>query len=215
MAFWLLTGLVSVAAGWRFFPRYYFAILPVLVLAAARGFALMPRRARVLVLVAALCVPALRFGSRHAVQAWDLLAGRPSEWRDLAMFDDCRAAAGILARSARPGDTLFVWGYRPELNVLAGLPAATRFLDSQPLTGVLADRHLSISRPTASSLAAANRRQLAASKPTFVVDGLGPYNPALAIGQFPDLRVWFANYGLIAETPGARIYKRSATSGAW
>ena len=131
------------------------------------------------------------------------------------MFDDCRAAAGILARSAHPGDTLFVWGYRPELNVLAGLPAATRFLDSQPLTGVLADRHLSISRPTASSLAEANRMQLAASKPTFVVDGLGPYNPALAIGQFPDLRAWFANYEPIAETPGTRIYKRSASSGVW
>jgi hypothetical protein len=131
------------------------------------------------------------------------------------MFDDCRDAASILARSARPGDTLFVWGYRPELNVLAGLPAATRFLDSQPLTGVLADRHLSISLPTASCLAEANRRQLAASKPTFVVDGLGPYNPTLAIGQFPDLRAWFANYELIAETPGSRIYKRSATPRAW
>jgi 4-amino-4-deoxy-L-arabinose transferase-like glycosyltransferase len=215
MAFWLLTGLVSVAAGWRFFPRYYFAVLPVLVLAAARGFALMPRRARVLVLVAALCVPAVRFGVRHAIQAADLLLRRPSEWRDLAMFDDCRAAAGILARSARPGDTLFVWGYRPELNVLAGLPAATRFLDSQPLTGVLADRHLTGSRPTASSLAEANRRQLAASKPTFVVDGLGPYNPALAIGQFPDLRAWFANYEPIGETPGTHIYKRSASGRVW
>jgi hypothetical protein len=215
MAFWLLTALASVAVGWRFFPRYYFAVLPVLVLAAARGFALLPRRTRVLVLVAALCIPAVRFGSRHAILAYDLLTGRPSEWRDLAMFDDCRAAASPLARSARPGDTLFVWGYRPELNVLAGLPAATRFLDSQPLTGVLADRHLTSSLPTAPALAEANRRQLAASKPTFVVDGLGPYNPALAIGQFSDLRAWFANYELIAQTPGTRIYKRSASGGVW
>ena len=55
---------------------------------------------------------------------------------------------GVCARSqANAGDTLFVWGYRPEIYVYTGLPAATRFLDSQPLTGVPADRHLTQSEP--------------------------------------------------------------------
>src|ERR1019366_210404 len=38
---WLVISLAGVAAGLRFFPRYYFQILPVVVLLAARGFAQM------------------------------------------------------------------------------------------------------------------------------------------------------------------------------
>ena len=35
---WVALGFASVAAGLRFFPRYYFQLLPVVVLLAARGF---------------------------------------------------------------------------------------------------------------------------------------------------------------------------------
>ena len=35
---WLVLSLAGVAAGMRFFPRYYFLVLPVVVLMAARGF---------------------------------------------------------------------------------------------------------------------------------------------------------------------------------
>ena len=41
---WLLISLAGVAAGFRFFPRYYFQLLPVVVLLAARGFAEMRGR---------------------------------------------------------------------------------------------------------------------------------------------------------------------------
>ena len=87
------------------------------------------------------------------------------------------------------------------------MPAGSRFLDSQPLTGVLADRHLSSSLPIAPEWAARNRRELVASDPTWIVDGLGPLNPALAISNFPDLREWLAGYREVGRTRFCVIYK--------
>jgi hypothetical protein len=81
-------------------------------------------------------------------------------------------------------------------------------LDSQPFTGVPADRHLTQSAPVDSEGAAAHRRELTQSKPAFVVDGLGLYNPALAITQYPDMRKWLANYHETARHGETIIYQR-------
>ncbi len=207
MAIWLIAAMASVAAGWRFFPRYYLVPTPVLALAAARGIALIKARTRLVLLTLALALPAARFGPAYFTAARDAIAGT-HRISDLAMYEDSLAAARLLQTLARPGDTLLVWGYRPELNVLARMPAASRFLDSQPLTGVLADRHLTRSDATFPALAEKNRRELARTKPTFVVDGLGVYNPALAIGRFPDLAEWFRQYRLVGRTEGCLIYER-------
>src|SRR6476659_8550617 len=104
------------------------------------------------------------------------------------MDNQSGAAASFVYERARPGDTLFVWGYRPEIYVYSRLPAATVWLDSQPLTGVPADRHLNQSEPVETEDAARRRSELARSRPSFVVDGLGLYNPRLAITSYPDLR---------------------------
>ena len=126
------------------------------------------------------------------------------------MDRDSRDAASQLRRFSAPGDTLFIWGYRPELWVYTGLRDATRFLDSQPLTGVPADRHLTQSNPVTSEAPRSARQELARSEPTFVIDGLSSFNPKLAIGQYPELREWFARYTLIARTASTSIYRRSA-----
>ncbi|HWB84190.1 MAG TPA: hypothetical protein VG675_08625 [Bryobacteraceae bacterium] len=197
---WVALSLTGVVAGWRFFPRYYFELLPVMVLAAARGFTLLGRKREFVALL--LLIPASRFGPRYVM----LAAGRTG-WTDTAMDDDSRAAAALVRRMERPGDTLFVWGFRPELYVYTNLPAATRFLDSQPLTGVPADRHLTQWVPVEHAEARQHRAELAQSRPTFVLDGLGLYNRHLAIDQFPDLREWFASYEEIARTHGTVIYR--------
>jgi len=209
MAAWIFAGLMMTVAGMRFFPRYYFALLPALTIAAARGICL-PRRGWVTALLAlALAVPAVRFGARHT----GTLRGEPGAMRDLALWADAREAALAIRKLAGPGDTLLVWGYRPELNVLAGLAGATRFLDSQPLTGVIADRHLTTSAASTPELAARFRRELAGTRPTFIADGLGPLNPSLAIGQYEDLRDWLAQYELASETRSTRIYRLREPSG--
>jgi hypothetical protein len=204
LAAWTALGLAAAAIGARFFPRYYFALLAPVSVAAARGWSLVRSRRVAAAILALLAVPAVRFGGRHI----GVLRQDPAALRDLAMFAECREAAAAIRTRAAPGDTLFVWGYRPELNVLAGLRGATRFLDSQPLTGVIADRHLSSSRPAFPDLARRHRQELIRTAPVFIADGLGPYNPELAITRFDDLREWLARYELAAETRGFRIYRR-------
>jgi hypothetical protein len=198
---WVVISLAGVAAGLRFFPRYYFQLLPVMVLIAARGFTLLGRK-RALAAALLLLVPLARFGPSY------LTALSGAEWRDTAMDRDSRAAAALTRQLAKPGDTLFVWGYRPEIYVYAQLPAATMFLDSQPLTGVPADRHLTQSDPVEPEVARARRSELAHSHPTFLVDGLSAYNPRLAIANYPELREWFANYREVARTSQTVIYRR-------
>lgn len=198
-AAWLALCAAGVVMGWRFFPRYYFHLLPVAVLLAARGFELMPRRWR-LAAATLLLVPLARFGPRYV----EVAQGRP--WADLAMYEGSVQAAAELHRRATGEDTLLVWGYRPELYVLAGMPAGTRFLDSQPLSGVLADRHLLSSRATFPELAERNRAQLMREpRARWVADGLGAFNPRLRVERvMPDL---MAGYELAAETPGYRLWR--------
>ena len=201
---WLVISLIGVAAGMRFFPRYYFILLPVVVLMAARGFVLLGRRREWLALV--LLIPATRFGPSYVAALTD------PAWRDIGMDRDSRAAAAMVRRMAGPGDTLFVWGYRPEIYIYTRLPAATMFLDSQPLTGVPADRHLTGSEPVETEAASRRRAMLARTDPTFVLDGLGPFNPRLAIGAYPDLREWFSHYREAARVGQTVIYRSTRSS---
>ena len=207
-AFWLAISFAGVAAGLRFFPRYYFQLLPVVVLLAARGFAALQSElpGRALALAVLLVIPLARFAPPYGMAARDTARG--STWNDTAMDRDSRAAGALVRAAAQPGDTLFVWGYRPEIYVYSRLRAATRFLDSQPLTGVPADRHLTQSTPVETSQSRERRAELARSQPTFIVDGLGEYNPHLAIGQFADLHQWMAGYREVTRSAGSVIYRR-------
>jgi hypothetical protein len=204
MLAWAVISLAAAVVGWRFFPRYFFQVLPVVVIAASRGMVLM-KRWRVLVL-ALLLVPVVRFGPRYVL----LASGRSQEWKDVAMDQDSQSAARLVREIARPGDTLFVWGFRPDLFVYTGLPAATRFLDSQPLTGVPADRHLTQSAPVGVDFTRVNREELARSRPSIVMDGLSLYNPALAMEQYTELRPWLAQYREVARTQTIVIYRLAA-----
>ncbi len=210
---WVLLSLAAVAAGWRFFPRYYFQLLVPMVFLAARGFVLSGSRMR-WVVAALLLIPLIRFGPRYVMLADDLLHHRAPHWTDLQMSQDSEAASKLLTDRDR---TLLVWGYRPDIFVLTRMEAGTRFLDSQPLTGVIADRHLTSTEVDYPDLAARNRRELVKTNPTYIVDGLGPLNPALAITNYPDIREWLSQYREIGRTRFSRIYvtSRSSTPAAY
>jgi hypothetical protein len=198
---WLALALIGVAAGLRFFPRYYFLLLPVVALMAARGFATLGR-ARIAVGLL-LIVPVARFAPSY------LAALTNPEWRDTAMDRDSRAAAAIIRGTARPGDTLFVWGYRPELFVYAGLRAGSMYLDSQPLTGVPADRNLTESTPVDPTEARRRRAELVElCRPDIVADGLSAYNPGLAMTRYPEMAAWMQHYVLAGRTGQTAIYRR-------
>ena len=190
----LLLSFCAVVLGLRFYPRYFFQLLPLMVILAARGLWLTPVRYRC-VLLGLLLIPGIRFGRQYPVLAADLLAGRPHQWNQLSLADDSREVATTLKNSA-PGDTLFVWGYRPDVLMRTRMPLGAPYLDSQPLNGVLADRHLQSAKPSVHPVGDPR-----AIRATFVVDGLGLLNPALA---FPA----GDNYIEIARTRYSILYRR-------
>lgn len=209
---WISLSFAAVCLGTRFAPHYFLQLLPPLVIAASRGIALAlrthPKQAAAL-LAALLLVPFIRFGPRYALLALDNLHHRDPNWSDVAMDLDSQHAAAKIRSLARPNDTLFVWGYRPDLYVYTRLSPDGLFRDSQPLTGVPADRHLSATNAIYSGPATANRRKLARSHPDFIVDGLSRFNPKLSPSVFPDLRPWMESYKLVGQTKLSLIYRKS------
>jgi hypothetical protein len=198
---WCALCLLGVITGLRFFPRYYFLLLAPVVLMAARGFALLGRKREIVALL--LLIPATRFGPRYV---W--LAAGGTQWTDTLMDRDSRKAAALTRAMAHSGDTLFVWGYRPELYVYTRMPAASRFLDSQPLTSVPADRHLTEATPLETAGARAHRAELAETRPAFIIDGLSLYNPRLAMTRYPKLHAWLEQYREAGRTADSIIYIR-------
>jgi hypothetical protein len=198
VAAWVALSLAAVCAGWRFFPRYYFHLLPPALFVGVRGLFLLPARWRTVALLT-LLIPAVRFGPRY-VQ----LASGDREWADLALMNDSREAASIARSVAKEGDRLLVWGYRPDVFVFSGLRAATRYLDSQPLNGVLADRHLTTSTPTMDDFA---RKYIGTvGTPDIIVDGLGPLNPDLAADRFPALHT--NDFRVVGRTRASIVYAK-------
>jgi hypothetical protein len=207
LAIWALISFAAVISGSRFSNRYFLQLLPVLAIAAAHGAAKSSKRIPVLLAAATLLLPLIRFGPRYAVLAHDLMTSRDTSWSDAVLDRDSRTVSAWLNAHKQPGDTLFVWGYRPDVFAYTRMPVASRFWDSQPLTGVPADRHLSESISLIPEWAAANRRELVASQPTFIVDGLSLLNPKLTMSQFPELQNWLTSCQLVKQTGLSVIYR--------
>jgi hypothetical protein len=220
LAAWIMIAFAGVILGLRFFPRYYFLLLPPMTIAAARGWALFMsrslimtrglatsrvsighRRLAAVALAALLAIPVIRFAPRY------LTAARNESWRDLDMDRDSQATAKKLRALAQSGDTLFVWGFRPDIFIYSGLRAGTRFLESQPISGVLADRHLFSTAAIAPEFTGPNREELIASQPTWIVDGLGVYNPSLALANQSYLAAWLARYKEVDRTNFSILYR--------
>ncbi|MGH9583489.1 MAG: hypothetical protein ACRD4O_11185, partial [Bryobacteraceae bacterium] len=100
-------------------------------------------------------------------------------------------------------------GYRPDMYVYTRMTAPILFWDSQPLTGVPADRHLHATTVVYGGPAARNRKLLIHTHPTFIVDGLGLLNPRLAPAVYPELRPWLAHYRLVERTKLSLIYLKN------
>jgi hypothetical protein len=152
----------------------------------------------------ALIVPLVRFGPRYIL----LATGQQKDWPDAILDRDSRTVSDWLLANRQPGDTLFVWGYRPDVFAYTRMPVASLFWDSQPLTGVPADRHLTESTSLIPEWAAVNRLVLTASKPAWIVDGLSLLNPQLAMDRYPELRIWLRDYQPAYRTPRTVVYRR-------
>ena len=166
------------------------------------------RRFAIVACVILLGIPFVRFGPRYLSLMRDDLQRRAPNWADVQMDLDSQDVAHKVDAWAKKGDTLLVWGYRPDVYVYTRMISDSRFWDSQPLTGVPADRHLSEATAIYSKPAAPNRKELLRSRPTWIVDGLGRLNPKLRLDAFPELSPWMAHYKLVGATKLSWIYRR-------
>jgi hypothetical protein len=125
-------------------------------------------------------------------------------------------AGGPRTRQAdRPSDYLFVWGYRPEVYFFSGLLPASRFLSTQPLTGVPADIHYfpndyrSLLDQADMALSRAQLvRDLEETQPKYIVDEVGFFNGDLAILKYPELQETMDKYKSIGSTGRFLLYVR-------
>jgi len=212
---WAAVSFAAAGVGWLFSPHYLNQMLPPLVIAGARGICVLAGETRVplrrigaALLAAYALVAMIRFGPRYFLLAADDLAGRPHAWRDVALDQESRQVAALVRTLAKDGDTIFIWGYRPNLIVYTRLPVASRMWESQPLTGVPADRHLRDASSVDPDWARQNRAELTRSSPSFIVDGLSAYNPRLNIANYDDLAGWFKRYCLAGRTGLTSIYRQ-------
>ena len=185
----------------RFFPRYYFQVLPVVVLMAARGFTLMSPRRREMVALLVL-IPLWRFAPSYFAAATD------STWRDIAMDNQSRAAAAFVRGQARPGRHAVRLGLPAgDLRVLAGAggDGLARFPAPDGRAGGPASEAIGAGGDGAGGSAA---RGTGPVESTFVVDGLGPYNPRLAITSYPDLREWIGGYAEVGRVGQTVVYRK-------
>lgn len=200
------------------------------------------RRAAIALVAAGVVITLIRSHTRTVQLALDVARGTRSgsnvEWyheklnRDERMvaaavrdLPDTADTASPLAAEAlradsprtrgatRESDYLFVWGSRAEIYYWSGLLPVSRYLSTQPLTGVPADvHHAAASRPiTDESVNAAARiellRDLEQTRPKYIVDELGFFSTELSIESYPEFREFLRDYKNIGTTGEFIIYR--------
>jgi 4-amino-4-deoxy-L-arabinose transferase-like glycosyltransferase len=202
------------------------------------------RYAAFTLLIAGFLLTLVRFHARTAILAWDWARGAKSEWtvtwnheklnreerlvaaavKDLP--DDFQAIEKLGIEGLRAIDSqqrdggsgnqyLFIWGYRPEIYFWSGLLPASRFLSSQPLTGVPSDVHYFsesyvsvLDAKTTSAYRQALLQDLQTTRPVYIIDELGFFNDDLALKNYPELKDFLADYKLVGSRGRFLIYYR-------
>jgi hypothetical protein len=209
---WLLTSLVAVATGGRFFGHYFHLLLPPLCLLATPLFLAFWRRGPAwrAALAGLSAVPALGF---FLLATWA---------RPLAEFWDHRdppyaAVVERITALSGPDDSVFVWGNSPQLYVLARRPLGSRFTFCNYMTGE------SPGTPTETGAWNADRSShlpawdmlftdLRDRRPLLFVDasaaGWDGYDK-YPLSRYPRLAAYVAaTYDRIEEVAGVVIYRR-------
>ncbi|HEV8482404.1 MAG TPA: glycosyltransferase family 39 protein [Blastocatellia bacterium] len=137
------------------------------------------------------------------------------ESADQVGLEDIRRDGGRSGEVGGPHDYLFVWGYRPEIYYWSGLLPASRYLSTQPLTGIPADVHYFESERRLlfdEAITAQAREQLVRdleeTRPRYIVDELGMFNPELSLEDYSEMHEFMENYRYYGTTDRFLIYRR-------
>jgi 4-amino-4-deoxy-L-arabinose transferase-like glycosyltransferase len=128
---WVISGLVAVVAGLRFFPHYYLQLIPPLALLAGRGLVshrFFTRRAGVALVTVLALLPVAYYLPSAFEQRTD---------RNLRL---ALAAAAYARTHTKPGDRILVWGQAPEVYWASDRLPATRFPTTGFITGASGGR---------------------------------------------------------------------------
>jgi 4-amino-4-deoxy-L-arabinose transferase-like glycosyltransferase len=200
---WLLSAILSVAVGLRFFGHYYLQLLPPLVLLTAGVLARSSGRAVKRTI-------ALSAGIATAFAGLGFLV-RP--FNEKAQY---KPVSEYLKVRANPEDRILVWGHVPEIYWASHRRPATRFLTSGFLSGWEPgrpgnDAKVEDATPGAWELFF---EDFAIHPPTYILDtaysgirGAEYYT----IARYPALaRVVYRDYEYVESVDGISIYKRRA-----
>jgi dolichyl-phosphate-mannose-protein mannosyltransferase len=202
------------------------------------------KRAIAALLVAGFVITIVRYHTRTALLAVDRARGIKSastrEWLHERLNREERMAAAAVTGSDEaqqasveyapeslrdesprergangPSDYLFVWGYRPEIYYWSGLIPASKYLSTQPLTGVPADVHYfgddyhSVLEESATQAARVELAgELKRARPEYIIDELGAFNSNLSINSYPELREVMNDYRNTGMIERFIIYRR-------
>lgn len=145
---WLLSGLIIMLAQAKGYDYHWLPMLPPLSLLAADALRRVLLRleqfgisARLSALIAGALLLAIMTLSIWP-NAWPYLTGQETQSRYYSRFvggelraDESQAVIDYLRARTTPGDSLYIWGFRPEVYFLSGLNPATRFIFQFPLVG--------------------------------------------------------------------------------
>jgi len=197
------------------------------------------RRAAVALLVIGFAITVIRSHTRTVALAVDFLRGSMSgmnaQWYHeklnreeimvAALVRDLPDAAGLDVEAMRaggprerapegPSDYLMVWGSRCEIYYWSGLLPASRYLIAQPLTGVPADvqhtdSHSVLDEAATAAARAELARDLDLTRPKYIVDEIGFFNPKLSIESYSEFSQLLKGYKYLGAKGRFLIYRKS------
>jgi 4-amino-4-deoxy-L-arabinose transferase-like glycosyltransferase len=202
---WLLSAVVSVMVGLRFFGHYYLQLVPPLVLLTAGALSRGSRRIAIGTVVFA-AIAAIGFSAAGYFM------------RPFGPEPDYETVSKYLAAHVQPGDRVLVWGSVPEIYWASGTTPATRFVTTNGfLGGSDPGRPPEDTAPENTSPVVWNWffQDLAAHPPRYILDTSpahirgSQYTP---IDRFPRLESLVDDkYSYVTSIDGISVYERDGT----
>ena len=128
-------------------------------------------------------------------------------FRDIMITRQHHAVAMAMRDMTKREESVFVWGFCPQLYVLGKLRPATRFTFTAILSGKTVEGRTIRSEPRAWELLKADIEK---ERPALVVDASSLFLTDLPLDRFPEFKGWLLQrYRPVRDLQGCRFYERN------